>query len=62
MDKERIQCPECQGLSVIGTSVGGNPWRGRTCDCDGCHGTGYVDLFVGMPPSQKLPTTAETQN
>jgi hypothetical protein len=54
MTKEKVQCPECKGLCVIGTSVGGNPWRGRTYDCDVCHGTGYVNLFNGMPPSQKI--------
>lgn len=47
MKKERIKCPDCKGLGVIGTSVGSNHWRGRTYDCDTCHGTGYVDLFIG---------------
>jgi hypothetical protein len=47
MEKEKVTCPECKGLCVIGTSVGSNPWRGRTYDCDVCHGTGYVELFCG---------------
>ena len=49
MNKERIQCPECKGLCVISTSIGGNPWRGRTHDCEVCHGTGYVDMYNGVP-------------
>ena len=49
MDKQIVLCPECNGLSVIGTAVGGNPWRGRTYDCDTCHGTGEITMFCGKP-------------
>ena len=45
MERTTIECPDCHGLCVIGTSVGSNPWRGRTYDCDTCHGTGKIELF-----------------
>lgn len=44
-EKQRIVCPNCKGLSVIETSVDGNPWRGRTYECDVCQGTGYVGVL-----------------
>lgn len=47
MKKEKLKCPECKGLGVIGTSVGSNTWRGNTYDCEVCHGTGYILLFKG---------------
>lgn len=40
-------CQNCRGLGIIGTSVGSNHFRGRDYDCDVCHGTGYIELFIG---------------
>ena len=54
MKHERIVCPECKGLGVIGTSVGSTLWRGRTYDCDECHGLGDIDLFAGLPDEVKV--------
>jgi hypothetical protein len=61
MKEVHIQCPNCKGLCVIGTSVGGNPWRGRTYDCDVCHGTGVIELFVGTNESTNQSMTQEEQ-
>ena len=47
MKKENIECQNCRGLGIIGTSVGSNNFRGRDYDCDVCHGTGYIELFSG---------------
>jgi len=61
MDAITVQCPTCRGLGVIGTSVGSNHSRGSTYDCDTCHGTGNLKLFVGVAPDETAAIRAEAK-